>query len=114
MLVVGSMDDLGLMIGDLIEEARKRGLELHDTKTKILSYVRDKDRAGKTSVDVAGMQIVILPYDGNVKYLGKELSFDRSTAKEVENPITCAWKLSQRLRLFDTAIIPAISYGAGS
>jgi hypothetical protein len=129
LLVAGSLDDLALMIGDLIGEARKRGLELHDTKTKILSNVRDKDRAKKTPIDVAGMKIDILPYGGSVKYLGKELSFDRPTAKEVEHRISCACKkfyaqkavlcnkvypLAQRLRLFDTTITPTILYGAGS
>ena len=86
-------------------------------KTTILSNVRDKERACKTSVDVAGKKIVILPYDGSVKYLGKELSFDRSTAKEVENHISESNTLQQSLSIITkiaSVITLTILYDAGS
>jgi hypothetical protein len=118
------------MLTGVITEAGKRGLELHPDKTKILSNtVRRTGRSTAKSVDVNGLRIEVLPFDGAVKYLGRKISFNDSHKTELENRIAAAWRsfmamkseltnksysIRRRLELFNCVVAPTALYGCAA
>eukprot|EP00973_Karenia_brevis_P022706 3125287-Karenia_brevis.AAC.1 len=118
------------MLSDLQRESSKHGLELHPSKTKILSNLqkrRGSQRQGHIIVD--GMEIEILPYSGFTKYLGRKFTFDDQSKVELQQRLAAAWgkfnvyrqeltsktyPLKERLRLFDATITATVLYGSAS
>ena len=99
LLIAKTLPQLQKMLGDIITEARKRGLELHPDKTKILSNtVRRTGRSAAKYADVEGLRIEILPHDGSVKYLGQKISFSDPHQIELENQIAAAWRSFMSLK----------------
>ena len=73
------------------KEARKRGLELHPDKTKIMSDTTKKSGRGKEHPARAGeVHIEILPYEANLKYLGPQISFNKPQEVEIKNRVQAA------------------------
>jgi hypothetical protein len=73
------------------------------------------------------MRIEILPRTSEVKYLGRQITFENAQRAELKNRLRGAWAkfmehkdeltkrkyaLSDRLRLFDAVVTPAVLYGA--
>eukprot|EP00973_Karenia_brevis_P014565 1987154-Karenia_brevis.AAC.1 len=81
------------MLADVCRETRKVGLEIHPDKTKILHNIEHRrDRAKANTVQIEGLAIEILPYNGSQKYLGRKYTFHNPTENEIENRITTAWR----------------------
>ena len=130
LLIAKTLPQLQKMLGDIITEARKRGLELHPDKTKILSNtVRRTGRSAAKYADVEGLRIEILPHDGSVKYLGQKISFSDPHKIELENQIAAAWRsfmsmkseftnklysIRRRLELFNVVVTPTALYGCAT
>ena len=117
---------LKVMLSDLVVAARRRGLELHPDKTKIITNATRRQRSGMRSMDVVGMQIEVLPSGASIKYLGKMITFDHSTREEIGNRIKNAWakfhslkdeltsrkySLNSRMKLFDSVVSATMLYG---
>ena len=68
LLVSRSVFGIRRMLCDLIVAAKKRGLELHPKKTKVMTNrTRTSDRPKSGYIDVHDMQIEIIPYAGTTK-----------------------------------------------
>eukprot|EP00973_Karenia_brevis_P054489 7572466-Karenia_brevis.AAC.1 len=87
------------MLDDIVVAAGRRGLILHPKKTKVLCNVsKRRGRAAQDHIEVQGMRIEVLPFDGEVKYLGCKLTFNESMATEIDYRITQAWKAFMTLK----------------
>ena len=73
------------------------------------------------------MKIEVLPRDGKIKYLGRQITFESAAVVELSNRIKAAWakfmqykheltkktySLSDRLRLFESVVSPTVLYGS--
>ena len=130
MLFAKTLPQLQKMLGDIITEAGTRGLELHPDKAKILSNtVRRTGRSAARYVDINGLRIEIIPWDGDVKYLGRKISLADPNKTEIENRIAAAWRsfmslkneftnksytINRRLELFNCVVAPAALYGCAA
>eukprot|EP00973_Karenia_brevis_P076475 10624414-Karenia_brevis.AAC.1 len=117
------------MLGNLSEEARKAGLELHPDKTKIMCNSFCKRRKSQQHVQIKDMKIEILSCDSLTKYLGRLLTFNCPHSTEINARIAFGWKkffslkqellskaysLHDRLRLFQGTVTPTVLYGCTS
>ena len=129
-LVIGrSLKQVAEMLMLLKAETGKCGLELHPEKTKILSSTNRQNRPRNKFTYVGDMRIEILPRTSELKYLGRQITFEDAQRAELKNRLRGAWAkfmehkdelikkkyaLSDRLRLFDAVVTPAVLYGAGT
>ena len=115
------------MLALLKAETGKCGLELHPEKTKIISSTNRQNRPRNKYIRVEDMRIEILPRTSEIKYLGRQITFEGAQRAELKNRVRGAWAkfmehkdeltrkkyaLSDRLRLFDAVVTPAVLYGA--
>ena len=130
LLVTNTLPQLTKMLGDLAEEARAVGLELHFGKTKILSNMQVRRGVSAVKqVTVAGRNVEVLEFEDSVPYLGREVSFKDQHDTEIQNRIRKAWAKfwmhknalcsrhyspRDRLRLFGAIITASILYGCGT
>ena len=130
LLVATSLSQLTKMLSQFSEAASKRGLELHQDKTKFLSNATKRTGRGRERYMRCGeMSIEMLPHSESLKYLGRKVSFDSTQEIEIENRISNAWKkfmafknemtskqypLKHRLRLFNGTVTPTILYGSAT
>ena len=128
LLTSRTLPRLTTMLDDIVRAARPHGLELHPSKTKILSnQTRRTGRASSRSVSIQGLDIDILPHEGSVKYLGQLISFHDAMETEIHHRTRAAWAsftshkqeltskhypLAHRLRLFNSTVTPTALYGA--
>uniref|UniRef100_A0A8R1UT03 Reverse transcriptase domain-containing protein n=1 Tax=Pristionchus pacificus TaxID=54126 RepID=A0A8R1UT03_PRIPA len=118
-VVARNRSDLATMIGKLIVECGKVGLQVHPAKTMLLT----ENRKQKQPLSVRGQQFL---YQEGGKYLGRYLSFPIDNVKEIKRRIQSGWnswgKLSELLRhhlvsteakrrAFDACITPCVLYG---
>ena len=127
-LVVGSsLKQVTEMLSLMKAETSKCGLELHPEKTKIISSTNRQNRPRNKYAHVGDMRIEILARTEEIKYLGRKITFHDAQRAELKNRLRGAWAkfmehkdeltkktyaLSDRLRLFDAVITPAVLYGA--
>ena len=127
-LVVGSsLKQVTEMLLLLKTETGKCGLELHPEKTKIISSTNRQNRPRNKYTQVGDMRIEILARAGTLKYLGQQITFDDARRVELSHRIRGGWAkfmehkdeltrktyaLSDRLRLFDAVVSPAVLYGS--
>ena len=130
LLLAATRADVRQMLGDVVIAAKKRGLQLHPDKTKILCNTSQRrGRAAQTSITVEGMNIEVVPFAGSVKYLGSILTFDEPMRAEIDHRVSMGWKkfmspkeelttnkysVRSRLRLFDSTVTPTVLYGAAT
>ena len=130
LLVARTKAAITTMLTDVYDLARDYGLELHPDKTYILSNdCKHNHHNNRAPVSIRGHHVIVLPFAGNTKYLGRVLSFDNYHTTEVQNRITCAWRkfhslrkeltnkhysLKSRLRLLNGTITPTILYACTS
>ena len=116
------------MLADLIIAAANFGLEIHETKTKMLL----NGFGSKTSlknVQVEGKTIEILEDSESTMYLGRLLCLGDLHDTELNNRLSKGWakfamyrdelttpsySLSQRLRFFKSVVQPSVLYGCVS
>ena len=124
---VKSLYELKGMLELLHEELARIGLEMHEKKTKRLTFRND---SGLNFVNIHGLSIDILDIESSHAYVGIKLSFStHRVATELENRIRTGWsKYSKwrkdlcnrelpvhlRIQLFDSIIAPSIVYGLSS
>ena len=128
LLVVGSsLKQVTEMLLILQAEAGKCGLKLHPEKTKIISSTNRQNRPRSKYAHVGEMKIEVLARTGEINYLGRQITFTDAQRAELKKRLRGAWAkfmehkdeltkkvyaLSDRLRLFDAVITPAVLYGA--
>ena len=127
MLVAGSRGDIGKMLSDLSQEARKYGLQIHMCKTKVLTT--DSATHSSDYIKCCGKEVQILTADGTEKYLGRKLSAANFHEIELSNRIATGWAaffkfkstlcnkrllLQDRLKLFDSVVTPCVLYASGT
>ena len=103
------------------------GLQLHPTKTNIISNTTSKRGRGNT-VAGQGLNTEILRPEGKIKYLGQLTTFKNAVQVEFEYRIKYAWAtvnshrqeltspkypLRGRLKLFGATVNPIYLYAAG-
>ena len=120
LLYAKSLTELREMLELLHDELSAVGLEIHETKTKILS---SSAPSGTNSLIVRGMSFEILRPEMPHRYLGRRLCACSSsrTSTEVNNRISAAWakfnihrrwlvnshiSLKLRMRLFEACVGP--------
>ena len=127
-LVVGSsLKQVTEMLLILQVKTGKCGLKLHPEKTKIISSTNRQNRPRNKYTHVGDMKIEVLARTGEIKYLGRQITFTDAQTAELKNRLRGAWAkfmehkeeltrktyaLSDRLRLFNAVVTPAVLYGA--
>ena len=125
LLFAKSVEEMQIMIDMLSEELLNVGLEMHPSKTKILTSCNPLPCH---MVDAGDMMIEVLSCDKSHKYLGRLLNMDPSMRISIEarNRLNASWAkfhehrdalcnhnvpIGLRLRLFDTIVTPVVLYG---
>ena len=111
------------MLGDLMEEAAKCGLDVHESKTKIL-WNGQGTGTKCTQTTVQNRSFDVLGEQGSTMYLERSFSFKDTTDVEMRNRVSTAWtKLSiyrseltsqfieRKLKLFWAVVEPTLLYG---
>lgn len=108
---------LQMMIEDLNKESKKIGLTLNIDKTKLLT------NSIKTQIEIENQP---LEYVDEYIYLGQIISHEDQTTREIKRRIANGWKrywsmkevvksidisMSTKRRVFNTCVLPCITYG---
>ena len=115
-LISTDVEELNTMVSELNEKGKEAELEMNVKKCKIMSPEKHID------IEIDGQKIEV----SEVEYLGQLLDFENATTKEVNKRITLAWKKFWSLKIilkgpfsnyhksqiFNSCIIPTLSYGA--
>ena len=123
LLFAKSLPELEAMLQFLHIELAACGLEMHQSKTKVLTNHNEEDL---DFIDVSGLLIEILPYENTHRYLGRLIScsLDRSQF-EIQHRLKLAWgkyhqhrqwltnkhvPIQLRLKLFDAVVSPTATF----
>jgi hypothetical protein len=113
------------MLIDLMEDAAKYGLEVHESKTKFL-WNGHGERVAAKETSVQCRPFEILDEGGSTMYLGRLFSFFKTHDVELKNRINKCWAkfamfrseltsrsldLERRLKLFKAVVQPTLLYG---
>ena len=127
MLISTSLEQAREMLEDLINEARKVGLEVHLGKTSLLSNGMDSNKDVR-SIEVQGNRVEVVEAGASTMYLGRALSLNNSDDNELKHRFSRAWakfgayrnelinkkySLFDRMRLFNAVVTPSVLYGCG-
>jgi hypothetical protein len=128
LLMAPSLHVARQMLRDLMQEASKFGLEVHDSKTKIIWNGNGRGTAS-THANLEGKEFEILGSDDSTMYLGRLVAFDDYHDVELKHRVGKAWAkfamlrneltnkvydLRKRVKLFTTVIQPSLLYGCVS
>ena len=111
--------ELRSMVEDLGRESLEMGLTMNLSKTKVMSNIKNL-----TTIRLGGGAEIERVHE--YKYLGQTLSFENKLEKELEVRRANAWKafwslksifkskmkLSSKIRILESAVIPVLTYGA--
>ena len=87
MICAKSLPESEFMLTTLKNELLKIGLEMHETKTKILTF-----QYALVSVDINGLLIQILPQDKGDRYVGRMVAAsDSHGGIELSSRVRAAW-----------------------
>ena len=126
-LVAQQKSDITKMLQHLSEAARKYGLEINYSKTKVLT--RNDWARGLTHVQVEGHNVAVLPENEFEKYQGRKISFAGCHGQELQSRIVSGWAtfhkykaelcskaypLKNRIRLFSCVVFPVVLYGSAT
>jgi len=126
-LVAQQRADICKMLRDLDAASAKFGSKINFLKTKVMTW--DSLSGAHESVDVFGQSVAILQEEKAERYLGRKLAFSGCHAKEVANRIAAGWaafskhkselcsklyNLSDRVRLFEAVVSPAVLYACST
>ena len=111
---------------DLIEATRRRGLEAHDGKTKVLTNADvTRSRQLPESILVDGRHFEVMGSTGTVRWLGRKVRFHDPHDHELSNRIAAGWgaftkhkeeltcrrfRLKDRLKLFTYLFVCLFRY----
>ena len=124
----GSLHQAKQMLGDLILEARRFGLEVHEDKTKFLWNGVGRGTAA-SNLELCGKHFEVLNGEASTMYLGRKLSLRSLHETELKNRMAKGWakfaiyrdeltnsyySLRQRMRLFVSVVQPSVLYGCVS
>ena len=113
------------MLGDLMETAEKYGLEVHESKTKLL-WNGEGEQTTTNQTTVCNRQFDVLDKRGSTMYLGRLFSFESTHDVELHNRINRSWakfamyrseltdkcyNIERRLKLFKAVVQPTLLYG---
>lgn len=116
-LFAETREQLQVMILDLERESRKVGLTMNTSKTKALT------NAAEESIIINGVPI---EYVKEYTYLGQKISMSDIMSKEIDTRVGNAWrcywrlkeimknkeiKMSVKSKLYNTCVLPVLTYG---
>ena len=116
------------MLDDLIHEAEKYGLEVHESKTKLLWNGHGNDPGIEEAI-IRRRPFEILGRGGSTMYLGRLFSFEATHDTELRNCVSKAWAkfaiyrseltgkcydLGRRIKMFKAVVQPTLLYGCTS
>ena len=119
--------DVQKMLQDLAATSAKFGLRINFSKTKILT--QNVWAKGGATVQVSGREVAVLDDAESEKYLGRKLCFDEVHQTELQHRLALGWasfhkhkaelcspayRLEDRVRLFDAVVTPVELYGAST
>ena len=124
LLYAKSLRELQEMLQLLHDELRRVGLEMHESKTKVLTSVH----VSQNTLSVRGLSVEILPVDASHKYLGKLLCLDATSRLDTafNHRLGVAWgkfnslrrwlvnrhiPMKLRLKLFESTVQPTALFG---
>jgi hypothetical protein len=125
LLLASTKSQLERMLEDLIAAMSRKGLSMHAGKTKILT----NQTSGGGSLNASGNYIDILAPEESTMYLGRRFSLFSLHETELDNRIKQAWRkfwahkselcgkayrLKDRLRLFNSVVTPSVLYSCGT
>ena len=125
LLCAGSFKAAQTMLTDLIDEAGKYGLQVHESKTKFLWNGQGVSSDIKQTI-IRRKPFEVLDETGSTMYLGRLFSFDRTHDIELKSRVSKAWAkfaiyrseltgkscdLERRLKLFKAVVQPTLLYG---
>ena len=113
------------MLSDLMEEAEKYGLEVHESKTKFMWNGQGEDARIKRTV-IRNRPFEVFDKAGSTMYLGRLFSFESTHDIELKNRMAKGWAkfaiyrseltgkcydIERRLKLFKAVVQPTLLYG---
>ena len=126
-LAAQSRSDIKKMLNDLAQHALKYGLKINFAKTKIMTW---SALAGMhTAIQVGTESVAILEEESSERYLGRKLAVEKCMEIEFRNRIAAGWaafhkhknelcnkfyRLSDRAKLFESVVTPAVLYGSST
>ena len=125
MLFAQSCSDAKKMLKRFIEISDEYGLQVHTSKTKLLTWAQFS--LGRKSIQIADNTFSILAEDECERYLGRKLCLHNCQATELDHRISASWAkfnyfreeltsksypLAARLRLFEALVTPTVLYGS--
>jgi len=125
MLFAQSYLDAKKMLQQFIQFSAEYGLQVHASKTKVLSW--EQFSLGRTTIHIEDNVFSILTEGESERYLGRKLCLQDCQQVELKHRIAAGWAKFQsfkeeltsksyavaaRLRLFEAAITSTILYGA--
>ncbi|GBP47009.1 Putative uncharacterized transposon-derived protein F52C9.6 [Eumeta japonica] len=120
MLFVKTPEDITKMIEDLAIESERVGLKLNPEKTRVMT------NGNKTAIEVGNTEI---NYTDEYVYLGQLITLKEPMREEVKRRITNGWRsywslkepmkdkklhINIKRKLFNTCILPVLTYGCQS
>ena len=116
-LMAENSKDLEKMINDLCRESKRMGLHINYDKTKLLT------NGSRDLIEVDGH---VVEYVEEIRYLGQMIGFENRFEREIQERINSSWKsywrvgrwmkgdlpMSLKKKLFDSIILPTMTYGA--
>ena len=83
------------LIADFKKSTEAQGLDIHPSKTKILT---NQETNKFREIEIDEVHVEVLPPEGKVKYLVKMITFVDQETTEVQHRIRCAWSAFARNR----------------
>ena len=116
-IISQTKEELEVSMMKVLEESEKAGLTINVEKTKIMTNTKE------TNFMVNGKNIETVE---EYKYLGRLISFNKNSEKEIDTRIANAWKsfwslkrffkgnfpIYHKRRLMNTCILPILTYGS--
>jgi hypothetical protein len=125
LLFATSLRAASSMLGDLMGEAEKYGLEVHESKTKLLWNGHGSEPCIKET-SIRQRQFEIASRGGSTMYLRRLISFEHTHDVELRNRVSKAWAkfhiyrseltgkcydLERRLKILKAVVQPTLLYG---
>ena len=108
------------------KSTEKVGLEIHPSKTKILSYPKSRKQQ---EVTIDNIKIEVMQTNECAKYLGYKITFEEHDTADIKSSLKSAWaafhknrqeltsrsyRPCHRLRLFNMLTTPTLTYASGT
>ena len=128
LLIASSLKSAKTMLSDLVREAAKYRLEVHESKTKVIWNGQGSGSSAK-HISINQQKFEVLGASDSTMYLGKRFAFKAHHDVELKHRVGKAWAkfgafrneltnkcfdLPKRVQLFKSVVQPSLLYGCVS